>query len=102
MKAFKLFSLFAFVLFLAYCGKKNIDCDNAKVVIKNIGTDTIRYCWGCNMYDSILPPGKMATTYVGQIHIGNGIEQTSTASFCTGSGTLLIPVDECVEYREVK
>ena len=101
MKALKLITLALFVLMLACC-KETIDCDNAKVVVKNIGTDTIRYCWGCNWYDSILAPGQMATTFVGEIHIGGGVQQTSVASFCTSGATYAIEVNECVEYREIK
>jgi hypothetical protein len=101
MKTFKFIVFIIFVIMLACC-KKTIDCDNAKVVVKNIGTDTIYYCWGCNMYDSILAPGQMATSYVGQIHVGGSYEQTSVASFCTSGATYAIEVNECVEYREIE
>jgi hypothetical protein len=100
MKAFKLITLALFVLMLGFC-KETIDCDNAKVVVKNTGSDTIRYCWGCNMYDSILAPGQMATSSVGPIHMGGGVQQTSVATFCTSGATYAIEVNECVEYREI-
>lgn len=92
------------ILYMGSC-KEDVYCDNAQVCVKNIGSDTIRFCWGCNMHDEVIPPGEKACTYVGVIEITHGLggssASTETISFQTSGYTLMIEVDECYEERSV-
>jgi hypothetical protein len=106
MKLFFPLFFFAICLLNVACNKKkNVDCDATLCVI-NRSPDTIRYCWGCNSYNEILPPGQSACTAVGHIKIRNTIfsstESTVDAFFQTSQVTYQIPVDECNEERIIE
>ncbi len=86
---------------LASCTKK-VQCDNAQLCVRNIGTDTIYYCWGCNSYDSTLVPGASACINVGEIEVSRSIENTAIMSFYSTHGSYAMEVDECFEKREIE
>ncbi len=91
--------LFAIAIF-ASCSK-DIECDNAQLCIKNISSDTILYCWGCNYYeDTLLPYGK-ACTDVGPISIKRNSESTSTVFFDSDHGSYAIEVRDCYVEKEI-
>ncbi|RYE01896.1 MAG: hypothetical protein EOP50_01215 [Sphingobacteriales bacterium] len=83
------------VFLLTSCTKsksKSAPCERATVCMINNTTDTIRYCWGCNMYTEKVAPGQKACREV----LGP-ISSTSTVwvDFQTAGETRRILVDEC-------
>ena len=82
--------------------KKKIDCPNAQLCVKNIGSDTILFCWGCNLYEDTLLPGKSACINVGSVYIDYKTEDTKIQSFYSDHGNYGILVNECNEEKEIR
>jgi hypothetical protein len=78
------------------CKKNKTECDTATVCMVNHTADTIRYCWGCNIYSEKLAPGEKACR-----DVMGPINESSTVwvDFQTAGGTRRIEVAEC--YVEV-
>lgn len=98
--------LFAFSLTFVGCEEEqtisskpqNIpSCDSAILRVINRTSDTIRYCWGCNMYTNILPPGQnVQKTITGPINQNRVV----WVPFQTSGGTTMYEVSKCyVEYE---
>ncbi|MCF8256424.1 MAG: hypothetical protein K9J06_02660 [Flavobacteriales bacterium] len=56
--------IFALAILATACGSK---CDDAQLCVRNMGTDTIYYCWGCNYYADTLLPNGSACINVGPV-----------------------------------
>ena len=97
----KIILIIAFLLIITSCSK-TIDCDNAQLCDKNIGNDTINYCWGCYPYTEILLPGESACMDAGEVHISSTEESTSVQYFDSDHGSFAIRVDDCNVEREVE
>ena len=94
------------VLYLLSCScailfscKKKEQCDTATLCMVNNTADTIRYCWGCNIYSEKIAPGAKACR-----EVRGPIDESSTVwvDFQTASGSRRIEVDKCnveVMYR---
>ena len=83
---------FIFILSaIALSCREPLNCDNAELCVKNIGTDTIFYCWGCNYYEDYILPGESACIYVGEVTH----ESQPIYYFDTNGATYAIPVDDC-------
>ena len=94
MKKITVFILLAcFSAILLSC-EKPVSCDTATICVVNQTADTIRYCWGCNIYSEKLAPGEKACR-----EVRGPIDETSTVwvDFETSSGTRRMEVDECYE-----
>lgn len=92
--------LFMLPLVIMSCSKK-VECDNARICVKNNRSDTIYYCWGCNRYDNALPPGELACRNVGEIEISRNYESTSIVSFDMAGSSIAMKVEECDDIREI-
>jgi hypothetical protein len=90
----KLIPLFLLTCSLAmlFSCKKSAKCDTATICVVNQTVDTIRYCWGCNVYSEKVAPGEKACRNVNG-PIGGG--STVWVDFQTASGTRRIEVSEC-------
>lgn len=93
--------LFFICSIIASC-EKVIDCDDAQVSIENIGSDTIYYCWGCNVLEDTLFPGEKAIQNVGPVYISEYEKTTIWTVFESTKGDYLIRVDDCLVERVVK
>lgn len=91
--------LFIFSVIIFGCIEDDVDCENAELCVKNIGTDTIYYCWGCNYYEDFIIPRGEACTNVGEISIDYSISGTTESviwiNFDSSHGSYLIRVDDC-------
>jgi hypothetical protein len=97
-----IYILFLFTVILFTACKKKTKCDNAQLCIKNIGTDTIYFCWGCSSYtDSILPGGK-ACRYVGPIEVSGSSENVVWSDFESTHGNFRIKVDDCLVEKDIE
>lgn len=83
--------------FLMAC-KKNPNCDNARVCVKNVGNDVIWYGWNTNAYADSLAPGEETCNYVGEISDGSYY----ITRFESDHGTYAIKVEECDQKQEIK
>jgi hypothetical protein len=94
--------LLAFLLTAIFTScEKPIDCDNATLCVKNVGSDTIYYCWGCNSYNDTLPPGRAACKNVGEIYVSSSREQTQEVPFETSNANYYFTVDKCYVEKEI-
>ena len=85
--------------FLAAAGcKKEPSCDNAELCVKNTGSDTIYYCWGCSFHADTLLPGSKACKNVGAIGDGSVI----WADFDCSKGVYRIEVADCYVEKEIQ
>lgn len=84
------------------CKKKGIQCDNAELRIKNIGTDTIYYSFNSSAYTDTLLPGATISSFVGPIEVTSESESTVTTTFESTHGNYAIEVDDCVVTREIQ
>ena len=81
------------------CSRRKLDCDNAQVCYKNVGTDTINYCFGgCNIYSEKLLPGCTACEQIGSVHSTATVTDGKTSMFTSDHGNFIIDVDAC--YKE--
>lgn len=92
---------FITIIFLEGC-KKKIECDNAQLCVKNIGTDKIYYCWGCSFYSDSILPGNKACKYVGAIEITSSSESVVWVDFSSSKGSYRIKVDDCYVEKEIQ
>ena len=93
-KRISLFLLGVVALLVTACGNK-VDCDNAELCIKNVGTDTVHYCWGCNLYSESLPPGEQTCIKVGRIHGNRNNGSFVWVDFESDHGSYRIEVADC-------
>ncbi|MFC1731082.1 hypothetical protein ACFL6I_12180 [candidate division KSB1 bacterium] len=93
--------LIIFLAIIYSCSKKK-ECDNAQLCFKNIGTDTILYCWGCNYYEDTLFPGAKVCTDVGEISISASGGSTSVVYFDSDHGSYAIKVTDCYIEKEIQ
>ena len=99
MKSFNKSAILILILVfsLAAC-KKETKCDNARICVKNIGTDVIWYAWGSNQFSDSIAPGEEACNYVGPIGDGH----TYITNFQSDHGSYSMEVTECDQKHEIK
>jgi hypothetical protein len=97
----KTLALVVITTMLIGCTKK-VDCDNAQICLKNIGNDTIWYCWGCSGYTETLLPGDKACKYVGEVYIKNSSESIVWIDFTSDHGHYRMKVDDCYIEKEIQ
>lgn len=90
-----LFILFFISILGLSCSKETLDCDNAQLCVKNIGNDTINYCWGCYPFTEVLLPGEKACRYVGEIHSSTNDEDKSIYYFDSDHGNYAMGMNAC-------
>ena len=92
MKKFALFFLLACFSATLFSCKKTARCDTATLCMVNQTSDTIRYCWGCNVYSETLAPGEKACR-----EVRGPIDESSTVwvDFQTAGGTRRVEVYKC-------
>jgi len=95
-----LISILIFFTLLMGCSKK-LDCEDATLCVKNVGNDTIYYCWGCYPYTEILLPGEKACRNIGSIHSSTNEEDLSVYYFDSNHGNLVIRMNECNVQRQI-
>jgi hypothetical protein len=97
-----LYSFLLISIITISCSKDKLDCDNAQLCVKNIGNDTINYCWGCYPYTEVLLPGEKACRFVGEIHSSTNEEDLSVRYFDSDHGNLAIRMDACYVERQIE
>ena len=102
MKKFILPLLLVLAVFGACKKKDSINCKNAELRIKNIGTDTIYYAFNSSAFTEILMPDSTVSQFVGHIEVSDEVENTVTTTFQSDHGNYFITIDECVEKRTIK
>jgi hypothetical protein len=98
-KSILLLALVAVAVFSS-CGKR-VDCNDAQACVRNVGTDTIHYCWGCSYYGESIAPGETACTNVGEVTINPTTNNYSVVSFNSDHGNYSIAVEDCYVVLEV-
>jgi hypothetical protein len=93
MKRLTAFFLLAFLSAILFSCKRNTEqCDTATLCMVNNTADTIRYCWGCNVYSEKVAPGEKACRDVrGPINASS----TVWVDFETAGETRRIEVAKC-------
>ena len=94
-------TLIAFTLLMASCVKE-VDCENAEMCVRNVGTDTVFYCWNCSDFSSIILPGEKACKNVGKIYISSTKESTVGASFNSPQGNYITEIRDCYTEFEIE
>lgn len=99
MKTALIFIIVCIATLAAYSCSKDINCDNARLCMVNKTTDTILYCWGCNLYRDTLFPGGKACYDAGPISVSRGLGGSSESivwvDFNSTKGSYRIKVDDC-------
>lgn len=90
-----------FISILAYSCSKETHCDNAQLCVKNVGNDTINYCWGCYPYTEVLLPGEKACRYVGEVTITSTEETYTVQYFDSDRGNIAIKMNDCYVEQPV-
>ncbi|MES2847997.1 MAG: hypothetical protein V4685_02990 [Bacteroidota bacterium] len=80
------------MLFSCKKQRSTVPCDTATLCMVNQTSDTVRYCWGCNIYSEKVAPGEKACRDV----LGP-INESSTVwvDFETASSTRRVEVADC-------
>ncbi|PKP04632.1 MAG: hypothetical protein CVU11_04445 [Bacteroidetes bacterium HGW-Bacteroidetes-6] len=86
--------------FLSCCN--NVNCDNAQICVKNVGNETIHYCWNCNSYDDSIAPGESTCLDVGPIYINLTTTSTVWVEFDSDHGTYRTEVNDCYIEKEIE
>ncbi len=86
-------------VFLYSCTKK-IECDNAQICVKNLSTDTVYYCWGCNTPNEILLPNNKTCIDLGPVDVKKD-EFLVYAEFRSTKGNFTIESTECYTEKEI-
>lgn len=98
----KLVLLLIPLLFVIISCAKKVDCENAELCVKNIGTDVIYYCWGCNMFSDSILPGEKACVNVGSVYVSYTTESIHWVDFNSTHGDFVIKVDKCFNEIEIE
>jgi hypothetical protein len=72
-----------------------VNCKDAELCVKNISTDTIYFCWGCNYYQDTLLPQEQACIHVGEVKKNLTTSQYTYGDFFSSHGSYSILVDDC-------
>ena len=95
-----IFLLSLLIIISLGCSKEELDCDNAQVCVRNVGNDTINYCWGCNSLTEILLPGGVACADIGPVKVEK--DQFSVQiDFMSDHGNYIIEANDCYTEKEI-
>lgn len=104
MKTYYL-TILALAAAVLFSCKKDVNCDDAEICIRNTTSDTVWYSWGSSFYTDYITPGGLGCRNVGEIHINYGpfvnSSSTEVTYFNSSRGDFAIEVDECYEEREI-
>lgn len=99
MKYFILIISLLSIIFIN-CSKEKLDCDNAQICVKNVGQDTIYYCWGCNIPTEILLSGGKTCADLGPVDADKD-EFIVQVDFMSDHGNYIIETQDCYTEKEV-
>lgn len=82
--------------------RKEFNCSNGELCVKNAGNSTIHYSFGSSLYTDSLTPGQSACTEVGKIKTRPWGGSSSVVYFNSDHGSYYFEVTRCHQVEEVR
>lgn len=99
--ALRLLLLLAFTISISNCRKKYEHCENARVCVKNIGSNRIAYAWNSNSLADTLNPGQSTCTDAGEYNADPKNQAGAIVYFTTNGATWAIKPTSCNTEKEI-
>jgi hypothetical protein len=97
----RFFLFFIIALTFAACRKKYEHCDNARICVKNTGSNKIAYAWNSNGLGDTLNPGQSTCTDAGEYNADPKNQSGEMVYFTTKDATWAIKPTSCNTEKEI-